>query len=73
MLLQPFNMTYTYDNSGHGNDGKVKYVANNKMPQQMAFHGAACCLHKCQMVICLWYVRQPPMCHRDACRYIKKV
>ena len=27
---------YTYDNSGHGNDnGKVNYVAENKIPQQM--------------------------------------
>ena len=25
-------MTYTYDNSGHGNDdGKVNYVADNKI------------------------------------------
>ena len=33
-------LTYTYDNSGHGNDnGKVNYVADNKMSQQMAFHG----------------------------------
>ena len=42
MLLKPFNMTYTYDNSGHGNDNeKVNYVAiaDIKMPQQMAFHG----------------------------------
>ena len=31
---------FTYDNSGHGNDdGKVNYaVADNKMPQHMAFH-----------------------------------
>ena len=34
-------------------------VADNKMPQQMAFHGVVCCLHRCQIVICLWYVRQP--------------
>ena len=35
MLLMPSNMTYTYDNSGHGNDdGKVNYVADNKMPKQ---------------------------------------
>ena len=60
MLLKPSNMTYTYDNSGDGNDnGKVNYVADNKMPQQMAFHGVICCLHECQIVICLWYVRQP--------------
>ena len=33
MLLKPSNMTYTYDNCGHGNDdGKVNYVADNKMP-----------------------------------------
>ena len=33
--------------SGHGNDnGKINYVADNKMPQQMAFHGVVCCLHK---------------------------
>ena len=42
MLLKPSNMTYTYDNSGHGNDnGKVNYVADNKMPQQMSFHRVA--------------------------------
>ena len=53
-------MTYTYDNSEHGNDdGKVNYVADNKMPQQIVFHGVVCCLHRCQIVICLWYVRQP--------------
>ena len=34
------------------------YVADNKMPQQMAFHGVVCCLHKYQIVICLWHVRQ---------------
>ena len=51
---------HTYDNSGHGNDNrKVNYVADNKMPQQMAFHGVVCCLHRCQTVIRLWYVRQP--------------
>ena len=33
-------------------------VVDNKMPQQMAFHGVACCLHRCQIVIRLWYVRQ---------------
>ena len=39
-------MTYTYDNSGHGNDdGKVNYVAVNKIPQQMVLHRVACCLH----------------------------
>ena len=33
MFLKPSNMTYTYDNSGHGNDnGNVNYVADNKMP-----------------------------------------
>ena len=38
MLLKPFNMTYTYDNSGHGNDnGKVNYVAGNKRPQQGSY------------------------------------
>ena len=39
-------MTYIHnDNSGHGNDnGKVNYVADNKMPQQMTFHGVVCCL-----------------------------
>ena len=38
----------TYDNSGHGNDnGKVNYAADNKMPQQTAFHGVVCCLHRC--------------------------
>ena len=59
MLLKPSNMTYTYDNSGHGNDnGKVNYGDDNNMPQQMAFHGAAC-LHRSQIEICLWYVRQP--------------
>ena len=27
---------HTYDNSGHGNDnGKINYVADNEMPQQM--------------------------------------
>ena len=57
MLLKPSNMTYTYDNSGR--DGKVNYVADNKMPQQMACHGVVCCLHRCQTVIRLWYVRQP--------------
>ena len=33
MLLKPSNMTYTYDNSEHGNDdGKVNCVVdNNKM------------------------------------------
>ena len=46
--------------SGHGNDnGKVNYVADNKMPQQMTFHGVACCLHRSHIVICLWNVRQP--------------
>ena len=25
----------------------------------MAFHGVVCCLHRCQIVIRLWYVRQP--------------
>ena len=34
-------------------------LADNKMPQQMAFHGVVCCLHRCQIVIHLWYVRQP--------------
>ena len=35
MLFKPSNMTYTFDNSGHGyDDGKVNYVADNKMPQQ---------------------------------------
>ena len=39
-LLKPSNMTYTYDNSGHGNDNEkvncvASYVADNKMPQQM--------------------------------------
>ena len=34
------------------------YVADNNMPQQMAFHGAVC-LHSCQILICLWYVGQP--------------
>ena len=30
---------YTYDKSGHGNDdGKVNYVADNKMPQQGKLH-----------------------------------
>ena len=60
MLLKPSNITYMYihmyilyDNSGHGNDdGKVNYVADNKMPQQMAFYGIACCLHRCQIVSC---------------------
>ena len=52
--LKPSKMTYTYDNSAHGNDnGKVNYVVDNKMPQQMAFHGVVCCLHRCQTVICL--------------------
>ena len=50
MLLKPSNLTYTYD-SGN-DDGKVNCVADNKMPQQMVFHGAVCCLHKCQIVIC---------------------
>ena len=27
-------MTYTYGNSGYGNDGKVNYVPDNKIPQQ---------------------------------------
>ena len=49
MLLKPSNMTYTYDNSRHENDdGKVNYVAENKMPQQLAFHGVVC-LHRCQV------------------------
>ena len=51
-------VTYTFDNGEHRNeDGKVNYVADNKMPQQMAFHGVPCCLHRYQIVICLWYVR----------------
>ena len=34
------SVTYTYNNSGHGNDnGKVNYVAVNKMLQQITFHG----------------------------------
>ena len=36
-------------------------VADNNMPQLMAFCGVVC-LHKCQIVICLWYVRQPTNC-----------
>ena len=43
-------VNYTYDNSGHRNDdGKVNYVAtaDNKIPQQMTFHGVVCCLHSC--------------------------
>ena len=37
MLVKPSNMTYTYDNSEHGNDDEiVNYVADNKMPQHMA-------------------------------------
>ena len=52
------SVTYAYSNSGHGNDnGKVNYVADNKMPQQMAFHRVVCYLHSCQIVIRLWYVR----------------
>ena len=53
MLLKSSNMTYTYDNKGHRiDDGKISYVAdNNKMPQQMTFHGVVC-LHMCQIVIC---------------------
>ena len=52
-------MTYAHDNSGDGyDDGKVNYIADNKMPQQVAFHGVIC-LQRCQTVICLWYVRQP--------------
>ena len=40
MLLKPSNMTYTYESSGYGNDnGKVNYVADNNVPQQMAFYG----------------------------------
>ena len=38
---------------------KENYVADNKVPQQMAFHGVVCCLHRCQIIIRLWYVRQP--------------
>ena len=30
-------------------NGKVNYVADNKMPQQMAFHEVVCCLHRCQI------------------------
>ena len=57
MFVKPSNMTYTY---GYRNDdGKVNYVADIKMPQQMAFHRLVCCLHRCQIVICLWYVKQP--------------
>ena len=53
-------MTYTYDNNGHGNDdGKVNYVADNKMPQHLTFHEVDFCLHSCQIVIHLWYVKQP--------------
>ena len=52
MLLKPSNMTCTYDNSGYeNNNGKVNHVADNKMPQQLAFYGVACCLHRCQIVI----------------------
>ena len=29
------------------------------MPQQIAFHGVVCCLHRYKIVIRLWYVRQP--------------
>ena len=51
---------HNYDNSGHGSDnGKVKNVADNKMLQQMASHGVVCCLHRCHIVIRLWYIRQP--------------
>ena len=57
MLLKPSNMTYAYNSSGHGNDnGKVNYVADNNMPQQMPFHGVVC-LHRCQIVIRLWNVK----------------
>ena len=60
MLFKPSNMTYAYDNNQHGNDDrKVKYVADNIMPQQMIFHGVECCLHRCQIVISLRYVKQP--------------
>ena len=56
----------TYDNSGHGNDnGKVNYITDNKMPQQMAFHGVVCCLHRCQIVNRLWYVKF--VAHQLAC------
>ena len=38
-LLKPSNMTYTYDNSGHGNDdGKVNYVADNKTNDVRILH-----------------------------------
>ena len=54
MLLKPSNMTNTYNNSGHGNDdGKVNYVADNNMPQQMAFHGVVR-LDRCQIVPYGW-------------------
>ena len=46
-LSLPTWHNYTYDNSGHGNDdGKVNYVTDNKIPQQMVFHGVVCCLHR---------------------------
>ena len=35
-----YTCMYTYGTSGQGNDNrKVNYVADNKMQQQMAFHG----------------------------------
>ena len=68
MLLKPSNMTYTYDNSEHRNDnGKVNYVANYKMLQQIAFHGVVCCLHKCQIVIHCGMLDSSPTCHKHNC------
>ena len=68
MLLKPSYMTYTYDNSVHGNvDRKVNYVADNKMPQQMAFHRVVCCLHKCQIVSVCGMLNSPPTCHKHNC------
>ena len=39
------------------------------MPQQMAFHGLVCCLHRCQIVIRLWYsiLNSLPTCHKHNC------
>ena len=51
-------MTYTYDNSAHENDnGEVNYVADNEMPQQMAFRWVVCCF-VCGML------DSPPTCYK---------
>ena len=65
--------TYTYDNSRHGNNnGKVNYVADNKMPQQMAFHGVVLNLLFTQQMsnsnlFLVHMLYNPPTCHKHNC------